>query len=575
VRERARLLLGVACVLVGAALTLRPFTSLDVLVVFVAACVVASGLSELASLRTAPSRWLAIAAGFAWIAAGVLVLAWAGITIHALAIVAGISLVLGGVARIGQAARGRADDGLIAVLIGAANVIFGVLALSWPDLTVLVLALLVGPSTMIVGFGQIAAARRHQLGRRPTALRGHLPRWVRAMGAALALVVALGLAGISAALHHASASLDSFYSAPGSVPSRPGVLVRSEPFTRGVPDDWRAWRILYTTSRDDGVPALASGLVIAAKDAPPGPRPVIAWAHGTTGVAPQCAPSVLESRWGPDIIPGLNQVIRRGWVIVATDYIGLGTKGPHPYLIGQGEARSVLDSVRAARRMPQLALATKTVVWGHSQGGHAALWAGEIAPTYAPDVNVVGVAALAPASDLKALVDDVRNTLEGRIISAYVLTAYSQNYRDVSFDHYVRPAARFLVREAAKRCLDLPEAIPSAATIGLSRQPIYAVDPLGGAMGRRLAENTPTRPIRVPVLIAQGLEDPLVRPTVQRAYVNQRCHAGQSIEYRTYNHRDHLSLLWPGSSLVPYLLAWTQARFAGRATSARCSVAAR
>jgi uncharacterized membrane protein HdeD (DUF308 family) len=575
VSERPRLLLGVVCVLVGGVLTLRPFTSLDVLVVFVAASFVASGLSELASQRSARSRSLAVAAGLGWIAGGALVLAWAGITIHALAIVAGISLVLGGVARIGQAVRGRADDGLIALLIGAANVIFGVLALSWPDLTVLVLALLVGPSTMIVGFGQIAAARRQQLGRRPSELRERLPRWVRAAGAALAVVVALGLAGISAALHRSSASLDSFYSAPGSVPSRAGVLLRSVAFTRGVPDDWRAWRILYTTSRDHRLPALASGLVIASKDPPPGPRPVIAWAHGTTGVASQCAPSALESRWGPDIIPGLNQVIRRGWVIVATDYVGLGTKGPHPYLIGQGEARSVLDSVRAARSMSQLSLSTETVVWGHSQGGHAALWAGEIAPTYAPDVNVVGVAALAPASDLKALVDDVRNTLEGRIISAYVLTAYSENYSDVSFDHYVRPAARFLVREAAKRCLDLPEAIPSAATIGLSRQPIYAVNPLGGAMGRRLAENTPTRPIRAPVLIAQGLGDPLVRPAVQRTYVNQRCHAGQRIEYRTYSNRDHLSLLWPGSSLVPYLLVWTQARFAGRGAGGRCSVASR
>jgi pimeloyl-ACP methyl ester carboxylesterase len=86
-------------------------------------------------------------------------------------------------------------------------------------------------------------------------------------------------------------------------------------------------------------------------------------------------------------------------VIVATDYVGLGTAGPHPYLIGQGEARSVLDSVRAARQMPQLSLQPATVVWGHSQGGHAALWAGALAPSYAPDVHVLAVAALAPASD--------------------------------------------------------------------------------------------------------------------------------------------------------------------------------
>jgi len=162
-------------------------------------------------------------------------------------------------------------------------------------------------------------------------------------------------------------------------------------------------------------------------------------------------------------------------------------------------------------------------------------------------VNVVGVAALAPASDLKALVKEVKPTLEGRVLGAYILTAYSEIYPDVSFNHYVRPAARVLVRETAKRCLDIPEAIPSVATAILSREPIYAVDPLGGALGRRLAENTPTGPIKAPLLIAQGLDDPLVTPGVQRSYVNRLCHSGQSVDYQTYRRRDHLSLLWPGS----------------------------
>jgi acetyl esterase/lipase len=262
-------------------------------------------------------------------------------------------------------------------------------------------------------------------------------------------------------------------------------------------------------------------------------------------------------------------------VIVASDYVGLGTAGPHPYLIGQGQARSVLDAVRAAHQLSRLSLASETVVWGHSQGGHAALWTGMIARTYAPDVDLVGVAALAPASDLKALVEKVKHTLEGRVLSAYILVAYSEVYPDVSFDHYVRPAARIVVRQAARRCLDLPEAIPSALTALVSRQPLYAADPLGGALGRRLAENTPTGSIAVPLLIAQGAADPLVLPRVQRSYVNQRCAAGQPVEYVTYRGRDHLSLLWPRSRLVGYLLAWTQARFAGRPHQSHCSVAQR
>jgi hypothetical protein len=132
-----------------------------------------------------------------------------------------------------------------------------------------------------------------------------------------------------------------------------------------------------------------------------------------------------------------------------------------------------------------------------------------------------------------------------------------------------------LVREAADRCLDLPDAIPSAVTAMLSRQPIYAVTPLAGALGRRLAQNTPTGPIKVPLLIAQGDDDDVVLPSLQRSYVNQLCHSGQSVEYRIYRRRDHNSLVWPGSRLVRDLLAWTEARFAGRPQESGCSVAQR
>ncbi|HKO26589.1 MAG TPA: alpha/beta fold hydrolase, partial [Solirubrobacteraceae bacterium] len=536
----------------------------------------ATGISELlTSKNSAGNPALPRLVGVGWIAAGVAVVVWAGSTIHALAIVTGISMVLGGLTKTAGAARGGVDDRVIAALAGAASVIFGVLALSWPDITVLILGLLVGPSTVIFGLGQVLAAARVRAGRQPTENRRSRPRWLRASGAIAAVVLALALLAVSAVIHRSVSSPDAFYNPPSTIPARPGVLLRSERYTRGIPKEWRAWRILYTTTREENVPAVASGLVIASDDLPPGPRPVIAWAHGTTGVARQCAPSLLPSRWNADIIPGVNQALARGWVIVATDYVGLGTASPHPYLIGQGEARSVLDSVRAAWQMPQLSLQHKTVLWGHSQGGHAVLWAGALAPAYAPDVHVLGVAALAPASDLHALVEKVRNTLEGRVLGAYILSAYSDIYPDVSFSHYVRPAARLIVREAAGRCLDIPEAVPSVATAVLSRQPIYAVAPLAGALGRRLAQNTPTGSIKVPLLITQGLNDHLVLPSMQRSYVNRLCHSGQSVEYRVYRGRDHLSLLWPGSRMVSYLLSWTGARFAQRPLRSECSVAQR
>jgi hypothetical protein len=165
---------------------------------------------------------------------------WAGSTIHAVAIVVGISMVLGGLTRLAGAIRGGVDDRVIAALTGAASVIFGVLALSWPDKTVLILALLVGPTTVIFGLGQLLAVWRQHVGRHPAARRRRRPRWLRASGAFAAVMLALVLVALSAAIHRSTASPDAFYKPPSTVPARPGVLLRSERFTRGIPEQWRA-----------------------------------------------------------------------------------------------------------------------------------------------------------------------------------------------------------------------------------------------------------------------------------------------------------------------------------------------
>lgn len=201
---------------------------------------------------------------------------------------------------------------------------------------------------------------------------------------------------------------DAFYAAPASLPIGPGALLRTEPFDRGVPANAHAWRVLYTTTDAHGAAALSSALVMLAKDAPAGPRRVVNWTHGTTGAARGCAPSMLAEPFAN--MPGLAGLLERGWLLVATDYAGLATADAHPYLIGEGEAHSALDALRAVRRMPEVKVAERTVVWGHSQGGHAALWTGIVAPGYAPELVIAGVAAAAPASDLRPMIDAVQHT---------------------------------------------------------------------------------------------------------------------------------------------------------------------
>jgi uncharacterized membrane protein HdeD (DUF308 family)/alpha-beta hydrolase superfamily lysophospholipase len=561
----AAAVLGLVSVAVGFGITLKPFSSLGVLVAMVSIAFVIVGIGELSSARGSLERW----GGVAWIAAGVAVAVWSGLTVHGLAIFAGVSLLVGGVLRMLGAVGGDVEERWISLLSGLARAIFGVLALSWPDVTVLVLALLVGPAMILFGIGQVGAALRFR-DRREERGRRRWPRAVRFVGVVGSLVVALGLLLISSLVHRGTSTPDAFYAPPRDVPGRPGVLLRSDSFSTGIPGDAKAWRILYTTTTADGHPAVASGVVVVAKDAPSSPRPVIAWAHGTTGFASKCAPSLVGRGLEAGALPALDQVMTNKWVLVATDYVGLGTKGPHPYLIGDPEARSVLDSIRAARQLPGLNLQKRTIVWGHSQGGGAALWTGILEPSYAPDDDVIGVAALSPASELPAIFAAIKDTPVGKIMGPYVLAAYSAFYPGVRFNDYVRPAAQVIAHATANRCLSGPEALVSIAT-NVGKEPIFSRDPDAGALGKALNDNIPLHPIKAPLFIGQGLADTLVLPSAQKTYVDALCNAGQELEYHTYKGYDHVGVvLDPKSPLISDLIQWTKDRFDGRPRSPGC-----
>ena len=166
-----------------------------------------------------------------------------------------------------------------------------------------------------------------------------------------------------------------------------------------------AWRILYHSRTIHDEDIAVSGLVVAPDAAPPeGGFPVIAYAHGTTGLADPCAPSkAARPLAAGDEAAGdlpLPPFWEDGYVVVATDYEGLGTPGRHPYIVGGSEGRGVLDSIRAARALPEAHAGDRAVVVGISQGGHAALFTGELADTYAPDAGLLGVVALAPGAEL-------------------------------------------------------------------------------------------------------------------------------------------------------------------------------
>src|ERR1700748_543989 len=214
----------------------------------------------------------------------------------------------------------------------------------------------------------------------------HMPRAVVAVVAILACV---GTACAQGAFYEASEA--EIANGP------PGSVIRDEPMV-GAPAGGIAHRVLYRSTDPDGKPIAVSGVIIVPPGvAPSGGWPVIAWAHPTTGIVPHCAPSLAIFLFQQ--IAGSRPMMEQGYAIAATDYPGLGTPGPHPYLVGVSEARAVIDSVRAARSFPGLENSPRYAVWGHSQGGQAALFTGIIAKSYAPELQLVGVAAAAPATD--------------------------------------------------------------------------------------------------------------------------------------------------------------------------------
>jgi len=384
-------------------------------------------------------------------------------------------------------------------------------------------------------------------------------------------LVSLALLFIGAALVAWFASRpvtpDAFYRHPLPADAAPGSLVKSERYTAPGPVGAQIWRMLYVTSRG-GNRTLASAIVVLPTLAG-GKRPVVAWAHGTTGIVEGCAPSALGRPF--DHVPSIDEVVRQGWAYVGTDYAGLGTAGGHAYLVGEDAARAVLDAVRAARQMKDANLSDRTVVWGHSQGGNTALWTGIRAAALAPELNIVGIAALAPASDLKGLVQASKSSAFGKIVSSYVLVSYARVYPDVRLEDYVGPASRLVARDIASRCVVGYQALFSVLSSNLlPADGLFVKDPTSGALGARLGENTPSADIPMPTLIAQGEADDLVRADVQRRYVQARCSTGQPLDYRTYPGRDHLSVVSPDSPLVPELLAWTRDRLDGKPAANTC-----
>lgn len=414
-----------------------------------------------------------------------------------------------------------------------------------------------------------------------------------AVGSGCALSLAALLAGCTGSPGHlagtpassvasvpASASahgVPPFYTPPHPLPAGPaGSLIRTERVTGvpGVPDDATVWRILYRSRSIYGSDIAVSGYVVV----PPGPAPrggfpVIAWAHGTTGVADVCAPSLFNSLegQGPYVMPDIGAYLGAHDIVAATDYEGLGTPGIHPYLLGESEGRGVLDAARAAMRLPGVHASRTVLIYGHSQGGHAALFAGELAPSYAPDLHVVGVVAAAPATNLSAIVS-IADTPTGAKILLFELPAlysWARTYRDLPLSDIFTPSgaalAQTLVDTGCQNHLTATVAARHITPADLY-QPDVDSNPVVAAHGRLNDPGRTTTPF--PILIVQGTADTTVPAALTDQFVTGTgCPIGDRIDYVHVTGATHGEVVFRA---VPVIMSWMAARLRGMPAPTTC-----
>ncbi len=349
--------------------------------------------------------------------------------------------------------------------------------------------------------------------------------------------------------------------------ARPGGIIRIWPLEGGSDLGAKAYRVLYRSTGLKGEPIpVTAAIIFPDGPAPPGGRPVVAWAHPTTGIATRCAPTLL-----PGVqVQGIDEMLRRGYVVAATDYPGLGTEGIHPYLIGDSEAYSVLDSVRAARELPDAKAQKRFAVWGHSQGGHAALFTGQLAASYAPELELVGVAAAAPATYLAELFEADRHTQSGLTLTSMALLSWSKLYHLPTQD-IVDTGALAAYERVASDCLEnLSQMLRLAEDARPLMQGFLKADPTRIPQWRELMDrNTPGQvPPGAPVFIAQGTADATVPPNVTRQFAEHLCKEGAAVTFRTYPGTSHIFIARDSSFDA---VTWISHRFAGMPAASNCS----
>jgi len=336
-----------------------------------------------------------------------------------------------------------------------------------------------------------------------------------------------------------------FYKPPHKLPGmRHGdpIWVRTLRGSAALKPASRNQLILYRSVDASGKAAAVSGTITLPRGkAPKGGWPVFTWAHGTTGIADICAPSRDgSSALTSYVYPDLARWLKAGYAVVRTDYQGLGTPGVHGYLVGLDEGRSVLDIVRAARKV-DASLGKRVIIGGHSQGGHAALWAAALAPRWTPELDVRGTTAFAPASHIQDQAKAIAtlNTPSGVSgLAALIVRGVDSSNPKLHLSSVLSQQGAALYPQTLTACL--PQLDSSSSFGALAPAQLFNqganLAPIETALGKNDPEHLR---IKTPLFIAQGTADTTVFKVFTDQLDQQLVQLGAKVDYRAYTGVDH------------------------------------
>jgi hypothetical protein len=407
---------------------------------------------------------------------------------------------------------------------------------------------------------------------------GHPLPLRRVLGVVAVFVASLVTAASAAAAPVVGPAGSAFYNAPSPVPSvAHGTLIQYRPAVvnlGGGAPAVSAYDVMYASQDSTGTPDVVTGTVLVptALWSGSGTRPLITYAPGTQGLAQQCAPSIQMANGTEYENANIAAALKAGYAVSVTDYQGYTTGATPTYIAGQSEGHAVLDAATAAFQIPSIGLSssTKVAIWGYSQGGQAAAWAGQLESSYSSSLKIAGVAAGGIPGNL-ATTADYLNGGNGAAFAAMAIVGLATQYpSSIPLASLENPAGAVAIASLKGECVF--QALPQFNDDNIDQftvnnetlDQLLATPAISSVVN---AQNLGATKIPVPLYQYHGQADEFIPLAQAEALKSQYCSDGSNVTFQLYP-SEHIATQFQAASTV---LTWLGQRFAGNLVLGNCT----